>query len=556
MRQVPYRLPQILENDHRVICIVEGEKAADKLWKIGIPATCSAGGAGKWREELNEFFQGADVVVIPDYDPQKKHPKTGALMFHPDGKPILPGQDHAAQIVKALQGKAVRVRLLELWQHWKQMPLKGDVYDWITNGGTAEQLHDLIDKTPVWVEPAKNALTVPLLYPFPIKGEDIPRRQWIVPGLLLRRNVTLLVAPPGSGKSLLTLQMGLMMSTGMAWGGWRPRKACKILIINAEDDTDEMRRRLFAAYGEMEITTLDELRDRLAIAQAPENIVIAKADSRTKTVIAQPMVEQLIATVIAHQFDVLVVDPFAETFEGDENSNSELKWAAVLWRKIARETNAAVLLVHHTRKFGAEAGDMDSARGGGALVGVCRNVSTLFAMTEEEAVVYGVRPDQRHLYLRFDDAKANLSLVTFDAKWFIKKTIGLPNKSDDEPADEVGVLTPWVPTTIFARVSVDLANQILDVIEMGLLDKKGERTGDLYCLTNKGKGNRRWAGNVVKDLVDCTPKEAQQLLDAWAKNKLLVEGDIVTTTSKGVKRKGLYVDQAKRPGTIISDDKM
>src|SRR4029078_489407 len=109
------------------------EKAADWLWKLGVPATCSAGGAGKWRDDLAEYFRGSDVVVIPDYDPQKKHPKTGEPMFHPDGRPVLPGEDHAADIVKSLQGKAARVRLLQLWDHWKRMPLKGDVYDWIAN---------------------------------------------------------------------------------------------------------------------------------------------------------------------------------------------------------------------------------------------------------------------------------------------------------------------------------------------------------------------------------------------------------------------------------------
>ena len=395
---VPYRLPQLLENDDRVIAIVEGEKSADKMWKIGIPATCSDGGAGKWRPELAGFFQGADVVIIPDYDPQKKHPKTGELMFHPDGRPILPGQDHAADVARHLTGVATRVRVLELWKHWKQMPLKGDVFNWIENGGTVEQLNALIEQAPVWSEaehPANGVVTVPLLFPFPILGEEIPRRQWIVPGLLLRRNVSILVAPPGSGKSLLTLQMALMMSTSMVWGGWRPRKACKVLVINSEDDSDEMRRRLYAACDEMKITTFTELRERLAIAEAPGNIIIAKADSRTKTVLEQPLAKVLTKIVLENQFDVLVVDPFAETFEGDENSNSELKWTAVLWRRVARETGAAVMLVHHTRKFGAEAGNMDSARGGSALVGVARIVSTLFAMTKEEATIYEVPEEEQ-----------------------------------------------------------------------------------------------------------------------------------------------------------------
>ena len=83
VKPVPYHLPQLLENDDRVVCIVEGEKSADKLLKISIPATCSAGGAGKWRNELNEYFRGADVVILPDYDPQKTHPKTGEKSSKP-----------------------------------------------------------------------------------------------------------------------------------------------------------------------------------------------------------------------------------------------------------------------------------------------------------------------------------------------------------------------------------------------------------------------------------------------------------------------------------------
>lgn len=553
VRQVPYRLPQVLENDDRVICIVEGEKDVDRLWKLGVPSTCNAGGAGKWREELNEFFRGADVVVIPDHDPQKRHPKTKELMFHPDGRPILPGQDHAAQVAKSLQGIALRVRLLELWSHWKDMPVKGDVSNWIDHGGSAETLYALIEKTPDWSEQSSKVPLVPLLFPFPIKGEEIPRRQWIVPGLLLRRNVTILVAPPGSGKSLLTLQIGLMNGTGKVWGGWHPRDACKSLIINAEDDNDEMRRRLFAACEEMKIEAA-ELHDRLAIAEAPGDIIIAKADHRSKTVIRTPMVERLVQTVIDNGFDVLVVDPFAETFEGDENSNSELKWAAVLWREIARRTNAAVMLVHHTRKFNAEAGDMDSARGGGALVGVARIVSTLFQMTEEEAAIFGITNEERHLYLRFDDAKANLSLVTFAARWFHKKTVPLPNDGDGEPGDDVGVLMPWEPTSIFSRITNQIANDMLDAIANGMLDKDGRPTGDPFTLTKRGRGNKRWAGVVISNLVECTDKEAQKLLDTWSKSGLISEVEAATSTSKGVKRKGLVVNNSKRPGTLISED--
>jgi hypothetical protein len=88
VRPVPYRLPELLEtlaNEHLVF-IVEGEKDADNLWRIGIPATTNAMGAGKWPAEINSVFAGADVVIIADNDPQQTD-KAGALQFHPDGRP-------------------------------------------------------------------------------------------------------------------------------------------------------------------------------------------------------------------------------------------------------------------------------------------------------------------------------------------------------------------------------------------------------------------------------------------------------------------------------------
>ena len=114
--------------------------------------------------------------------------------------------------------------------------------------------------------------------------------------------------------------------------------------------------------------------------------MVAKADSRTKTVTRTPMLEAIVETILVGGFDIVIVDPFAETFAGDENSNSELKWAGVLWREVARRTNCAVMLVHHTKKYAQDmAGDMDAGRGGGSLSGVARMVGTLFPMTAKEA---------------------------------------------------------------------------------------------------------------------------------------------------------------------------
>jgi putative DNA primase/helicase len=119
-----YRLLELREavaSDH-VIFIVEGEKDVESLRKLNIVATTCPGGANKWRPEYNQFFAGADVVVISDADE--------------------PGREHAKNVAAQLAAFAKRIRLIEL-------PAK-DASDWLLAGGTAEKLWALVEETSEW----------------------------------------------------------------------------------------------------------------------------------------------------------------------------------------------------------------------------------------------------------------------------------------------------------------------------------------------------------------------------------------------------------------------
>lgn len=368
---------------------------------------------------------------------------------------------------------------------------------------------------------AKRVIGIPLQSAFPIAETAIPPRDWIIPGLFLRRYLSVLVAPPGSGKSLLTLQLAIAIAVGKSWAGWTVRAPKKVLVINAEDDMDEMRRRLFAAAKTMGVRQ-EDLEGRVFLAEAPESIVIAKADSKTKTVVRTPLLEELVHTIIENGIEVGIVDPFAETFEGDENSNSEIKWAGILWREVARRTSSSILLVHHTKKYaGGMAGDADASRGGGALIGTARIIATLFAMTEDEASILNVAPEDRTKYVRFDDAKANLSLITGRAKWFEKKSVTLNNATGFAPGDEVGVLAPWEPPGMLDGVSMYTVGQILDTIDRGLTNEQGLPTGQYYTAAATSSNKERWAGAVIVRLLGCEEKRAKQILNEWSKNEVL-----------------------------------
>ena len=152
VRKALYRLPEVLEAiaSERTILVVEGEKDADSLWRIGIPATCSPDGASdigkaaKWRMAYSESLGGADIVVIPDHD--------------------AAGYAHADAAAKASLGTAQRVRMFTLAKHWPDCPKGGDISDWLATGHTGEELAKLIEAAPDYVpEPAPRSTTTPSL---------------------------------------------------------------------------------------------------------------------------------------------------------------------------------------------------------------------------------------------------------------------------------------------------------------------------------------------------------------------------------------------------------
>ena len=387
---------------------------------------------------------------------------------------------------------------------------------------------------------------------FDFDPTQIPVRPWMVPGLLIRCATHVLVAPGGSGKSLFNLQKAIMLATGIPWGEWIPRGRYRSLIINAEDDIDEQRRRLSAALKVMN-PPRHLLEGMVHLADDPHSLVVVRVDPRSRQMITTPMADAITAYVREHKIDVLIVDPFAETFEGDENSNSEIKWAMKVWRDIARETNCAVVLVHHTVKYASGgAGNADIVRGGGAIVNSTRISATLMTMTEDEAKVLGISEDERFRYVRHDDAKANWTLKSGKARWFEKVSVTLDNGVGLLEADQVGALVPWKPPSAYAGVSVTQIRQALAVIDRGIDDENGQPSGVLFTdKANSAEGTkaRRWVGNPLMDILGVDEARAKIIIKDWTANGVLVRTEYYDPQRRR-NSPGLKVDIDRIPGTV------
>ncbi len=119
--RIPYRLPELLKTPPgSTIYFCEGEKAVEAARSLGVIATTNVYGAGNWTENYNTYFKGRHVVILPDNDE--------------------PGRDHAKKVAKELTGVAASVKILDL----PGLPEKGDICEWIADGGTKEKLEELV----------------------------------------------------------------------------------------------------------------------------------------------------------------------------------------------------------------------------------------------------------------------------------------------------------------------------------------------------------------------------------------------------------------------------
>ena len=140
VRRVLYRLPALIAAPaEETIFVVEGEKDVDRLVKLGLAATCNAGGAdngtgSKWLPEFAQHFRGRRVAILPDKDG--------------------PGRKHAQHVAGGMQGIAAEIKVVELPGAGK------DVSDWIEAGGTVEELLRIIEAAPTTRSSTSSTTTI------------------------------------------------------------------------------------------------------------------------------------------------------------------------------------------------------------------------------------------------------------------------------------------------------------------------------------------------------------------------------------------------------------
>jgi hypothetical protein len=271
--------------------------------------------------------------------------------------------------------------------------------------------------------------------------EALPPRPWIAYRRLIRGKLSLMVAPGSIGKSLFSLQWACAIATGNGdWCGLEVRERCDVLVMNNEDDRGELASRLAAVVRHFGLNRR-HIWQHVHLRPSNEGRFQLVERVGRGTLKETPRVAELIQYVKHYKIGVIVFDPLVSIHQADENNNVEMDAVCDVLKKVASETGAAIMVVHHTRKppqasSDSFAGSADAGRGASAVVNAARVALTAFGMSEKDAGKYGIPAKERGRYVRLDDAKANLFLASSEAQWFRRETVRLPS------GEESGALRP------------------------------------------------------------------------------------------------------------------
>jgi RecA-family ATPase len=283
-------------------------------------------------------------------------------------------------------------------------------------------------------------------------------RPWCVERMLMRGELTLLGGIGSAGKSMLQLTAAAHFAQGLDFGSFKlrvPNMPLRSIVYNGEDDAMEASRRLFSictAYNfDYNIVT-----QNIALMDDRQGELTLAAHSKGVPIINQDAIKFLRETMGDNRADIMMYDPLVNLHGLVEMDNSHMRLLASLIRNIARETNSAAMVSHHTSKSSStkEKGDADAFRGASALVNSSRIALLISGITKGDREQFGLRERSAKDYIRIDTGKANMFKKDGEAlawlKWEtvrhiagdfigVPKIVNLKNNQADQDK-ELGVI--------------------------------------------------------------------------------------------------------------------
>ncbi len=337
----------------------------------------------------------------------------------------------------------------------------------------------------------------------PLCPAEIPATNWLIPNFLLRGTVTLAGGMGGVGKSLFAWNLGATVAIGSRFAWFEaPGAAEPVIVLSGEDDTSEIRRRLAAACGALNIQQRDLADNFLAYP----SLAIGLAINENGKVKHTPLWKSVRGLLAEKKAGLLIIDPLIKAGAGfDENSNADMEALFMSIQSLVDGTDCAALVLDHFAKSG-EGSSQNAIRGASAKVNASRATITLSQMSETDFKSMKLS-GQRERYILFQTPKLNYGKRT-GKHWFELTDFPVGN-GEMRPA-----YVEYDPKCLIDPRTWEHRDAFLTLVKNGRDDKGGKTP---WRATTKGPREAR-LDTAVEKLADVSPMMAQRWVEAfeWA----------------------------------------
>ena len=267
--RVLYNLPQVLKakSDGTPIWVVEGEKDADTLIKMGVCATTMPNGAGTWLPIHTEALAGAVVEIVADND-------DAGLKHAKDVYEELTDAGCDVQVWKCSKGKDITEHIsaggnfdeLEsvVLSEISDEPSTEEPKPVTHEGKAINEIADLFDRDDMSESQKLSRAQLIISRTSSTKIVDTGRLvewsefvdesdddsyDWVIPGLIERNERVIVVAAEGVGKTMLARQVAICTGFGIHPFTYQPIKPQTTLSVDLENPERIIRRTSRSIYA-------------------------------------------------------------------------------------------------------------------------------------------------------------------------------------------------------------------------------------------------------------------------------------------------------------------
>ena len=350
----------------------------------------------------------------------------------------------------------------------------------------------------------------------------LPRREWVYGYDYIRKYISVTASAGGIGKTSLINVEALAIATGRPLLGVAVKQQTNVWVINLEDPISEMQMRTIAAMQHYGITP-EEIKGRLFMDGEDTMQITLAAESRDGLITNDDLLAHITRKVKQNNIGAIILDPFVSAHLVNENNNGSIQAVVAMLRKLARDTNSSVQLVHHIRKGNGDDATIDSVRGAGSLIGAARAARVINRITPEDAIALGVDEHEALGIFRVDDGKANLAPPSDKAIYRRMQSVEIAN------GEHIGVATEFKLPDMFDDVTTKNLYNVQRAV--GEAEKQGEAYRENSQAAN-------WIGIAIAEELDLDLEKPNQLAKAKAILKQWIKSGSLKKVSMPNKRKG------------------